>query len=250
MTFTIGQFTIYDCMKRIHLLCALCLLCVLCASCTVVKNYYILDGKEMSMKSLNNQKASLPIEGKGRGGGLLFYDPAPPQHIHSAELVQPATHYDPTDSGTFPVYTNVHTVAEPVSDRTIDRVALWCTKDATYLAEVTEQHWGRHYYQLKSDTYIRDVKTGKKYFVVSHSPFPLDVSYFINGMPGQHNCTVSIFPPLPPSCTIIDIVESDVTDKVKNAPGWGGGIKLYSVPVSRLQANQYITKYQEVKVVE
>ncbi len=222
----------------------------ICASCTVVKNYYILDGKEVDMKHVNSLNASLPATDVGRGGGSITYDVAPPVHIREARLVKSAIQYDPTDSETFPVYTDVQTVAEPVSDRTIDCVALWCTKDATYLAYVTEQHWGRHYYQLKSDTYIRDVKTGKKYFVVGHPPFPLDVSYFINGLPGQHNCTVCIFPPLPISCTVIDIVESDVTDKVKNAPGWGGGIKLYNVPVSKLQSNQYITKFQEVKVVD
>ncbi len=249
-------------MKRIHLFCALCLLLVLCASCTVVKNYYILDGKEMSMKSLKAiSQSSFSIMEKamgrrtllgneGQGDSLLTYDAEPPQHIREARLVKPVTNYDPTDSETFPAYEDVQTVAEPVSDRMIDRVALWCTKDATYLAFVTEQHWGRHYYQLKSDTYIRDVRTGKKYFVVSHPPFPLDVSYFIYGLPGQHNCMLSIFPPLPPSCTLIDIVESDVTDKVKNAPGWGGGIKLYGVDVSRLQANQYISKYKPIKVVE
>ena len=234
--------------NRITALCALFTL--LFSSCTVVKNYYILDGESVTLESL---KAARKVTLDGDGAGeevLLTYDPAPPLHIRQARLVKPATDYDPTNMDTFPVYEDVHTVAAPLSTRQIDRVAIWCTDTATYVADITEQHWGRHYFQLKSDTYIRDVKTGKKYYVLSHEPFQLNQSYFMQAPPGQYNCTVAVFPPLPRTCTVIDIMESDVTDKVKGAPGWGGGIKLRNVSVARLQANQYITRYQAVKVVE
>ena len=220
----------------------------LLASCTVVKNYYILDGESISLETLNAaRKATPPHYGEEN---LLTYDPAPPLHIRQARLVKPATNYDPTDSETFPVYEDVHTVAEPLSSRTIDHVAIWCPDTATYVADITEQHWGRHYYQLKSDTYIRDVKTGKRYYVISHEPFVLNQSYFLQAPPGQYNCTVAVFPPLPRTCTVIDIMEGDVTDVVKGAPGWGGGVKLRNVSVARLQANQYITEFKPVKVVE
>ena len=222
-------------MKQILSVVFLTLMALLPGSCTIVKNYYILDGKEVTHPE---------------GEPLLTYDPAPPTHIRQARLVKPASHYDPTDSETFPVYEDVHTVAEPPSSRPADRVAIWCTETATYVADITEQHWGRHFFQLKSDTYIRDVKTGKRYYVVSHPPFVLNQSYFIQAPPGQYNCTVAVFPPLPRTCTVIDIVEGDVTDVVKGAPGWGGGIRLQGVAVARLQANQHLTEYKAVRVVE
>ena len=228
----------------IHIL----LFTLLLGSCTIVKNYYILDGESITLESLKSaRKAGLPGTGKE---ALLTYDPAPPLHIRKARLVIPATNYDPTNSATFPVYEDVHTVAAPLSGRQIDRVAIWCTDTATYVAAITEQYWGRHYFQLKSDTYIRDVKTGKRYYVISHEPFVLNQSYFLQAPPGQYNCTVAVFPPLPRTCTVIDIVEGDVTDVVKGAPGWGGGVKLRNVSVARLQANQYITEYKPVKVIE
>ena len=115
---------------------------------------------------------------------------------------------------------------------------------------MTDQYWDMHYHQLRSDTYIRDSKTGKKYYVTDHCGLPLDKSYHIKGVTGQHVCTLSKYPPLPPECTTIDIIEGDVTDDVKNGLSWGGGIKMRNISIAMLQANQYITKYKEVKVIE
>jgi hypothetical protein len=183
----------------------------------------------------------------------ITYDEAPPD-IRRPTLSKPAQNYDPTEMETFPEYVNPHTVDKPLSTRPLNArdeslIALWCTKDSTYLVSVNEQHWTRHYFQWSKETYIKDVKTGKKYYLDHLQGLPIGMTYFIIGVPATYFCTVAVFPPLPKKCTVIDIVEGDITDKVKNAPGWSGGLKLYNVPVHTLQSHKYIANYKEWKII-
>ncbi len=178
----------------------------------------------------------------------ITYDEAPPE-IRRPTLLKPANNYDPTDMATFSEYGNLHTVEEPLGTYDESSIALWCTKDSTYLVCVNEQHWTRHYFQWSKETYIKDVKTGKKYYLDHLQGLPIGMTYFIIGVPATYFCTVAVFPPLPKKCTVIDIVEGDITDKVKNAPGWSGGLKLYNVPVHTLQSHKYIANYKEWKII-
>ncbi len=45
-------------------------------------------------------------------------------------------------------------------------------------------------------------------------------------------------------------MEGDITDVVKNGQGWDGSLRIRNVPVSRLQRNQGIVKFQKTKIIE
>lgn len=179
----------------------------------------------------------------------IQYDTRLPE-LHEAKLITPANNYNPTDMATFPVYGDPHWVSDPGSDSMEDCVALYCTPEKTILCSVSRLYWDRHYFQLKSGTYIRDCVTDKKYYVQNHCGYPLDQTYFIDGVTGGWICMSSEFPPLPPTCTVIDIFEPDVNENVEGTPGWSGGLKLFEVPVERLQHNQFITEYKKIKVIK
>ena len=147
--------------------------------------------------------------------------------------------YDPMDYGTWPSYEAACTVA-PRNGSLADRTAIWCTKKATYVFTIYKQHWDTMYFVANSSEYIRDSKTGKKYYAKEHVGAPLDVTYWIKGHAGDYIYSVSIFPPLPKTCTHIDLGEDTQPEKVPGTTGWSQPEIVTNIPVSDLQANQYL----------
>jgi len=243
---------------------------VILASCTITKNYYLTvtnpDDQEQIAEILHNFGGkdcdNIPAEYRENGNLMvtrydgkeyanvkkIHYDAKAPTHIRIPELLETPGKYNPEDKYTFPIYGNVQTV-NPCEDGIYSH-AIWCTKDATYLATIYQQFWDLHYFQCPHDTYIRDVKTGKKYYILEELGLPMDKSFNIKGVAGSYICFVAKFPPLPKSCTIIDIVSGETNDDVKNGLGWSHEGPFINIPVALLQANQHIADYKEVKVIE
>lgn len=184
----------------------------------------------------------------------IKYDKEAPTHIKVPRLLEIPGEYDPSDKNTFPIYTDAHTVAMPAGYfyDVINRYAIWCTKEATYLAYVELQYWDLTYFLSTFNNYIRDVATGEKYKIIesNNGIIPLGKSYNIKGVAGQYVCIVDKYPPLPETCTVIDIMEDNVTDVVVNGEGWSYGTRRYNVRIDQLQANQHITKYKPIRVIE
>ena len=90
-----------------------------------------------------------------------------------------------------------------------------------------------------STGYIRDSKTGKKYYIKEHVGAPLDVTYWIKGHEGDYIYSVGIYPPLPKSCTHIDVGQDTHPEHVPGTTGWSKSEVIKNIPVSQLQANQY-----------
>lgn len=148
--------------------------------------------------------------------------------------------YDPMDYGTWPVYSTPCVAAvAPKGKDLVMRTALWCTKKATYMFSITE-HWQNRIFTSTSTRYIRDSKTGKKYYIKEHKGAPLDVSYWIKGHEDEYIYMVGIYPPLPKSCTHIDIGQDVDPDPVPGATNWVKTPVIRNIPVSDLQANQYL----------
>lgn len=148
--------------------------------------------------------------------------------------------YDPMDYNTWPVYSTpcVAAVAPQGKDK-VSRTALWCTKKATYMFSITE-HWENRIFTSTSTEFIRDSKTGQKYYIKEHKGAPLDVSYWIKGHEGEYIYMVGIYPPLPKNCTHIDIGQDTEPDQVPGATAWVKTPVIQNIPVGKLQANQYL----------
>ena len=147
--------------------------------------------------------------------------------------------YDPMDYGTWPYYEAACTVA-PREGSLVDRTAVWCTKKATYVFTIYRLHWDTMYFLANSSEYIRDSKSGEKYYVKEHKGAPLEVTYWIKGHAGDHIYSVSIFPPLPKTCTLIDLGEDTQPEEVPGTTGWSQPEIVTNIPVSDLQAHQYL----------
>ena len=155
------------------------------------------------------------------------------------QLLSMHENYDPMDHGTWPVFSTPCVAAvAPKSDDLVERTALWCTKKATYMFTIRE-HWLNRVSTTTATEFIRDSKTGKKYYIKEHKGAPVGVSYKVKGNEGKYIYSVSIYPPLPKNCTHIDIGEDVEPEKVPNVTNWVKTPTIKNIPVRQLQANQY-----------
>lgn len=155
------------------------------------------------------------------------------------QLLSMHENYDPMDHGTWPVFSTPCVAAvAPKSDDLVERTALWCTKKATYMFSIRE-HWLNRVSTTTATEFIRDSKTGKKYYIKEHVGAPLDVTYWIKGHEGDYIYSVGIYPPLPKSCTHIDVGQDTLPEYVPGTTGWSKSEVIKNIPVSQLQANQY-----------
>ncbi len=227
-------------------------------SCTITKKYNFTVTNEQDLEKVQKLIENSPrktqfevsFSEENADHSQINYDASAPNHIRIPQLIERPGEYNPADKYTFPIYGNPHTVEQPLRDEGIETYAIWCTKNATYLAYVTSQYWDLHYHQQRHETFIRDVKTDTKYYITEALGLPMDISYNIKGVAGTYVCFVLKFPPLPASCTKIDIVEGSTTDVVENGLSWYSSKPLHNVSIADLQANQNITKYKEIKVIE
>lgn len=156
------------------------------------------------------------------------------------QLLSMHENYDPMDHGTWPVFSTPCVAAvAPKSGDLVESTALWCTKNATYLFFIYKVHWDAMYFTSSSTEFIRDSKTGKKFYAKEHIGAPLDVNYWIKGREGDYIYSVSIFPPLPKTCTLIDIGQETHPETAPGTTGWSKSETVTNIPVSQLQANQY-----------
>lgn len=184
-------------------------------------------------------------------GQRITYDTSLPK-IPKRKVIQDASYYNKHDKYTFPIYGDEWAIA-PINatENSVNTFAIWCTKECTILARTNRLGWDKHYFQNPSESYIVDSMTGEKYKVKGqYDGAPLDVSYNIQGVSGEWVCSFEIYPPLPETCTVIDIVEGAVNDNVQNGTCWSCATNLRNVPVARLQANQNIMKFQKTKIVK
>ena len=110
-------------------------------------------------------------------------------YYHKPQLLSKANNYNATDYNTFAVYTAPHTVENPHSDIESERMAIWCTREATYLASITLQRWTEQYFHTGSKKHLRNSATGECYYIRNNGGYPLDSVYWIRSIAGQWVCT-------------------------------------------------------------
>lgn len=181
---------------------------------------------------------------------VIRYDDSAPSHIRTPHLSYAPDGYDEKNRATYPIYTGVHTVGEPISIYNEDRVAIWCTKEATYVATVNQFYTDIVYIRHDYRSYIRDCNTGKKYEITEYLGLTLDSALGIKGVPGQYFCTVRKYPPLPDTCTIIDVETLEDYIWMNDGMKRTYNMSVRGMRVSTLQSNQYITQLKENKVIE
>ncbi len=156
------------------------------------------------------------------------YDDAP--QFKRARLVSEEKDYNEDDSETWPIYSDVHLI-KPVNNNTL---ALWRTKDATYLAIARKLNRMQQYYDYFDDIplerHLSD-KNGGYYKLLKVIGFPTDKVFWVNGYSGDYFAYVMVFEPLPEDVSVFSYYLNDKIELFQN------------LNVNELRKNQSLFEY-------
>ena len=167
--------------------------------------------------------------------------------IYKARLIMPAQNYQPRVWDSYAVYGDLPIVKETDKDgdyadiHPCNDMAMWRTKDATYLALVSALGWVRTFYIYSDKIYLRDCDTGEEYPIIEVVNFPFNQEFFIEGIPGDHIYILLKFPPLPKTTHRIDYYEPLANQNY--------AYEYNDLSVEALEANHDITKPAERRIV-
>ncbi|MBE6256431.1 MAG: hypothetical protein E7103_00520 [Prevotella sp.] len=167
--------------------------------------------------------------------------------IYKARLIKPARDYQPRVWDSYAVYGDLPIVKETDKDgdyadiHPCNDMAMWRTKDATYLALVSALGWVRTFYIYSDKIYLRDCDTGEKYPIIEIVNFPFNQEFFIEGVPGDHIYILLKFPPLPKTTRCIDYYEPYANQEY--------AFEYNDLSIEALEANHHIIDPAERKIV-
>ncbi len=167
--------------------------------------------------------------------------------IYKARLIKPARDYQPRVWDSYAVYGDLPIVKETDKDgdyadiHPCNDMAMWRTKDATYLALVSALGWVRTFYIYSDKIFLRDCDTGEEYPVIEIVNFPFNQEFFIEGVPGDHIYILLKFPPLPKTTRRIDYYEPYANQEY--------ALEYNDLSIKDLEANHHIIDPAERKIV-
>ena len=131
----------------------------------------------------------------------LKYDETGPDYCPPTQERAKSQDYNPSKSSTFSVWVNQHSVAPKV--KPYQNYAIWCTKDATYLATCFYTDFITEHIFASREHYIEDCDTGEKYYIKHYIGYPTGESFLLRSLAEEYVMWVGVYPPLPPTCTTI-----------------------------------------------
>lgn len=167
--------------------------------------------------------------------------------IYKARLIKPARDYQPRVWDSYAVYGDLPIVKETDKDgdyadiHPCNDMAMWRTKDATYLALVSALGWVRTFYIYSDKIFLLDCDTGEKYPIIEIVNFPFNQEFFIEGVPGDHIYILLKFPPLPKTTRRIDYYEPYANQEY--------AFEYNDLSIKALEANHHIIDPAERKIV-
>ena len=137
------------------------------------------------------------------GFAQLRYDEAAPQ-MKMPQLVRDVSpDYDPNNRETFAIYRSTHLIGTDKDEQIVSgKRAIWCTREATYLAERIYFSYSPQEYQPNPTGFILDCATGIKYRQTGELGYPRDKGkYLVMALPYTYVINIEVYPPLPATCT-------------------------------------------------
>lgn len=174
--------------------------------------------------------------------GSPDYDQVPKFHL--PKLVKDSLNYDRNVNQSWAVYKDVHTI-KPVENGTL---ALWRTKDATYLAMATEQNWYREWWGYGGNSVLMD-DIGHRYKCKGLVGFQNDRLFWVEGYPGDYFAIVLIFEPIPLDLDTFSYIEPEGEPINMWGANWSGEVRS-DLKVSELRQNQKLFNYHKRIVVK
>ena len=167
---------------------------------------------------------------------ISYYDEMMP--IHKAHLVSEAKDYNKDDHKTWSVYNDAHLI-KPVKNGTY---AIWCTEDATYLAEACEMTHMREYFKGRGNSILID-QSGHQYKCKEVLGYPNDKLFWVEGHSGDYFAIVMVFEPIPLHFENITYIEPEGEPFSMWGANWDG--KVLSLNIKELHDNQRLFRYHQ-----
>ena len=198
-----------------------------------VPNWH-LRGREVI---LNRQPSGLVYHGVAN-----YYDQTPEFH-HPTQIVE-AKDYDKDNFFTWSEYTDAHLI-KPIPDGTM---AMWLTKEATYVAVATEMNWRREFFGRYGNNILID-NAGHQYKCKGVMDYPSIPYFWVQGYSGDYFAIVLIFEPLPLNLDTITYIVPEGEPFKANFANWSGEVKP-NLSVRELRDNQKLFEYFPRQMVE
>lgn len=194
--------------------------------------------------SLRGREVVINRQPSGRmlHGTAYYYDNVPEFH-HPTQIVE-AKNYDKDNFFTWSEYTDAHLI-KPIPDGTM---AMWLTKEATYVAVATEMNWRREFFGRYGNNILID-KSGHQYKCKGVMDYPSIPYFWVQGYSGDYFAIVLIFEPLPLNLDTITYIVPEGEPFKANFANWSGEVKP-NLSVRELRQNQKLFEYFPRKVVE
>ena len=173
--------------------------------------------------------------------GIEEYDQMDP--IHKAHLVSEAKDYNKDDHKTWAVYDDAHLI-KPVKENTY---AMWCTPEATYLAEACEMNWMREYFGRGGNNILVDQR-GRQYKCKDVLGYPNNDLFWVEGCSGDYFAIVMVFEPIPLGTETITYIVPEGEPFAMWGANWSGSVQSFNV--KELRDNQKLFKYHPRNVVK
>ena len=164
----------------------------------------------------------------------ITYDTVP--YFKEPRLVRAESNYDRNNHESWPAYTDAHLI-KPVKDGTM---ALWRTREATYLAIAREQNWSREYFGIHKDAKL--LTESGQCSLKEIIGLPIGHIFWIEGYSGDYFAYVLVFEPLPENATTFTFKEPDGEPFNMWGAHWGGQT-IRNLNVSELRKNQSLFEY-------
>ena len=148
---------------------------------------------------------------------LLAYEDAKPM-LKQPRLVSKPIHYNPDDTTTFPVYTDLPKVY-PLTALEMEHnsVALWCTPEVTYVTSIYEIKHFRTVFYIRDKHFVigfpkdddddddDDDMTLPNIMPLSTEPYPIDRNFIVEATPGDFVVFTFEYPPVPIGTNDVDV---------------------------------------------
>ena len=198
-----------------------------------VPNWY-MRGMDVN---LNTQTGHFWQEYRGLGS----WDKAP--KFHEAHLVSEAIDYDKDNYQSWAVYNDAHLI-KPVPEGTY---AMWCTPEATYLAEACEMNWMREYFGRGGNNILVDQR-GHQYKCKDVIGYPNNDLFWVEGCTGDYFAIVMVFEPIPDETETITYIVPEGEPFAMWGANWSGSVQSFNI--KELRDNQKLFEYHPRKVVK
>ena len=172
--------------------------------------------------------------------GIERYDEVP--IFHQAHLVSEAKDYNKDNYQSWAVYNDAHLI-KPVKEKTY---AMWCTPEATYLAEACEMNWMREYFGRGGNNILVDQR-GHQYKCKDVLGYPNNDLFWVEGYSGDYFAIVMVFEPIPMETENITYIVPEGEPFAMWGANWSGSVQTFNI--KQLRDNQKLFEYHPRKVV-